>query len=347
MIKLQTAKPLKNLIMKNYAEQLAKDAKNILSNLTLKDSALLKSNPKYIDNLKRIADTGESTSLATVRGTSIPSARMIAFLPETQKTGIHGYQGRSIADPKHRINYGILSQFISDNKLNAARYFAQHEELIVPFLKSSTAPAHQKKMLIELLQDGILAPLKQKGLKQFEKNNLWVKRAEKAGKDSRIYDGTMKSLFEQDKKTHDILNWDPVEYQQFVDNVDLLSQHLPPKTIEKLGGLREAIVPLHGLYTMDMKGHYYQDPLNRLQTISRYSPTGLVSVDNPKTLKNLMQFQNSNGLTRVLGQRGDLQTLMYENVMDPLPGHTISTRSKDVFYIKKGSKIKKKWKPKL
>ena len=31
--------------------------------------------------------------------------------------------------------------------------------------------------------------------------------------------------------------------------------------------------------------------------------------------------------------------------MDPLPGHTLSTRSKDVIYIKKGSKIKKKWKP--
>lgn len=344
MIKLQLAKPLGFLMMKNYPEQLAKEATNILRHQTLKDAALLKANPQYINNLKRIADTGKSTSLVAVKGTSIPSARMIAFLPETQKTGIHGYQGRSIADPKHRANYGELSQFISDNKLNAARYFAQHEELIMPFLESS-APAHQKKFLIELLQDGILSPLKQKGLKQFEKNNLWVKRAEKAGKDSRIYDGTMKSLFKEDKKTHNILNWDPIEYQQFVDNVDLLSQHLPPKTIKELGGLREAIVPMNGLYTMDINGHY-TDPLNKLQTISRYSPQGLVNVDNPKTLENLMQFQSSAGLKRVLGQRGDLQTLIYQNVMDPLPGHTISTRSKDVFYIKKGGKIKKKWKPK-
>ena len=94
----------------------------------------------YLSNLNTIANTGKSTSLNLVKGTKIPSARMVAFLPETRKVGIHGYQGKSIWDSKHINNFGDLSHFIADNKLNAARYFAQHEELIMPFLKSPDVP---------------------------------------------------------------------------------------------------------------------------------------------------------------------------------------------------------------
>lgn len=73
-------------------------------------------------------------------------------------------------------------------------------------------------------------------------------------------------------------------------------------------------------------------------------PLGFLMMKNyPEQLAK--DAQSSDGLKRVIGQRGDLQTLIYQNVMDPLPGHTISTRSNDVIYIKKGSKIKKEWKP--
>ena len=54
----------------------------------------------------------------------MPSARIVAFLPETRKAGIHGYQGKSIWNPRHINNFGDLSHYIADNKLNAARYFA-------------------------------------------------------------------------------------------------------------------------------------------------------------------------------------------------------------------------------
>lgn len=343
-------------LLKVRGENLAEQAQRILKNLTPKDTYLSRLNPEYLNNLRKIADTNKSTSLVAVRGTQQPSARMVAFLPESMKVGIHGYQGKSIFDPKHVNNFGQLSHFIADNKLNAARYFAQHEELIMPFLKSSEVPNHQKKMLIELFQDGILAPLKKKGLKQFEENKLLISRAEKNEKDPRIYDGTLKSLFKEDPKTHKILNWEPKEYQEFVDNVDLFSQHLPTEKIENYGGLREAIIPHKGVYSINI-GQHYKDPLSGIQTLSyigkpssapthiKISNTKLDGL-NPAKFEDLLEFQKSSAFNNTIKSNKDLQTLIYNNVFDPLEGYTIATRNPGIIWIKNGGTIKKKWKPK-
>lgn len=350
-------KPQQLKFLKIGGEWLADEAAKVLKQLTPKDTYLAKLNPLYLSNLNTIANTGKSTSLNLVRGTKIPSARMVAFLPETRKVGIHGYQGKSIWDPKHINNFGDLSHFIADNKLNAARYFAQHEELIMPFLKSPDVPVSQKKFLIELFQDGILNPLKQKGLKQYQKNNLLIKRAERFKKDPRIYDGTLKSLFVEDPKTHEILNWNPEEYQQFVDNVDLFNQYLPTEFINKYGGLREAIIPLNGLYSVNI-GKHYKEPIKGIQSfgyIGKSDPSisSIITVANnkkingiPADFEDLLAFQKSSEYKKALKDYDNLQTIIFENTMDPLPGHTIATRNSDIVWIKKGAKINNKWKPK-
>ena len=351
-------KPKQFEFIKVGGERLANEAAKILKSLTPKDQYLIQKNPMYLSNLKKIADTGKSTSLNVVKGSEMPSARMVAFLPETQKSGIHGYQGKSIFDSKHKNNFGSLSHYIADNKLNAARYFAQHEELIIPFLQSEKVPISQKKFLIELFQDGILQPLKKKGLKQFEKNNLLLKRAERAQKDPRIYDGTLKSLFVEDPKTHKILNWNPNEYQQFVDNVDLFNQYLPTNIINQYGGLREAIIPMNGLYGVKI-GQHYKDPLKGTQLLDylgKPDPKFIrIKIENtnkfdgtPKEYKDLLDFQKSSAYKKAIEKNGNLQTLIFENTQDPLPGQTIATRNPGIIWIKKGGKFKnnKKWKPK-
>lgn len=125
-------KPKQLQLLKVGGEQLANEAGKILSYLTPKDKYLAQLNPKYLSNLANIANTGKA-NLSTIRGTEMPSARILAFLPKNIKTGIHGYQGKSIFDPNHKDNFGSLPNFIADNKLNAVRYVAQHEELILPF----------------------------------------------------------------------------------------------------------------------------------------------------------------------------------------------------------------------
>lgn len=296
-------KPKSFEFIKVGGEQLANEATKILRSLTPKDQYLAQKNSMYLPNLKYIADTGKSTSLNIVKGTEMPSARMVAFLPKTYKSGIHGYQGKSIFDPKHNNNFGDLSHYIADNKLNAVRYLAQHEELLIPFLESEKLPISQKKFLIELFYDGIIQPLKKKGLKQFEENNLLSKRAERAQKDPRIYDGTLKSLFVEDPKTHEILNWEPDEYQQFVDNVDLFNWYLPTNIINQYGGLREALIPMNGLYAVKI-GQHYKEPLKGTQFlnyIGRPDPKfKTIKVENtnkfdgtPKEYKDLLDFQKS------------------------------------------------------
>lgn len=218
-------------------------------------------------------------------------------------------------------------------------------------------PDSQKKMLIELFEDGIIAPLKQKGLKQFEISKFLESRANKAKKDPRIYDGTYKTLFEENPVTHEILNWKPEEYQSFVNNVDLFNQHLPTDIIKEFGGLHEVFVPGNGVYSKNIGGHY-KDPLSANISLGY---TGIPDIKNPQIIEitntkkingkprkfnDLLDFQKSSAYKNAIEDNENLQTIIYGNVMDPLPGHTIATRNPGIIYIKKGNKLINKWKPK-
>lgn len=68
----------------------------------------------------------------------------------------------------------------------------------------------------------------------------------------------------------------------------------------------------------------------------------------PKEYKDLLDFQKSSAYKKAIEKNNNLQTLIFENTWDPLPGQTIATRNPRIIWIKKGGKFKNnKWKPRL
>ena len=115
---------------------------------------------------------------------------------------------------------------------------------------------------------------------------------------------------------------------------------------------------MNGLYGVKI-GQHYKDPLKGIQLLDYLGKPDSkfirIKIENtnkfdgtPKEYKDLLDFQKSSAYKKAIEKNGNLQTLIFENTQDPLPGQTIATRNPGIIWIKKGGKFKnnKKWKPK-